>query len=69
MPENSGCLRASSIVFQPICGIFSAGSDGAIYLAWRQVYAGNIRDITFTSSRDGGRTFAPPATFSGRPSG
>ena len=28
MPANSGCWRFSSIVFQPICGIFSAGSAG-----------------------------------------
>ena len=32
MPANSGCWRLSSIVFQPICGIFSAGSAGVISL-------------------------------------
>lgn len=41
-----------------------SGSDGAIYTAWRQVYPGNIRDIAFTSSRDGGKTFAPPSRVS-----
>jgi hypothetical protein len=30
---------------------------GAIYAAWRHVYPGNIRDIAFIASRDGGRTF------------
>ncbi len=39
-------------------------ADGAIFLAWRHVYAGNMRDIALTSSRDGGRTFAPPARVS-----
>jgi hypothetical protein len=38
--------------------------DGTIYAAWRHVYPGNIRDIAFTVSRDGGRTFAPPTRVS-----
>ena len=37
---------------------------GAIYAAWRQVYEGNIRDIAFTKSADGGRTFSPPVRVS-----
>jgi len=37
---------------------------GAIYAAWRQVYEGNIRDIAFTKSTDGGRTFTPPVRVS-----
>ena len=32
MPANSGWSRLTSIVFQPICGIFSAGSAGSISL-------------------------------------
>ena len=40
-------------------------ADGStIYLAWRHVYPGNFRDIAFTRSRDGGRTFAPPIRVS-----
>ena len=38
--------------------------DGAIYAAWRHVYPGNIRDIAFVSSRNGGRSFAQPARVS-----
>jgi hypothetical protein len=38
--------------------------DGSLYLAWRHVYAGNIRDIAFTRSSDGGRTFAEPIRVS-----
>jgi len=38
--------------------------DGAIYAAWRHVYPGNLRDIAFTVSRDGGRTFADPIRVS-----
>ena len=42
----------------------AAGRDGAIFAAWRHVYPGNIRDIAFTLSRDGGRTFAAPQRVS-----
>jgi hypothetical protein len=40
------------------------GRKGEIFLAWRHVYPGNFRDIAFTSSTDGGRTFAPPVRVS-----
>jgi hypothetical protein len=41
-------------------------ADGApaIVAAWRHVYPGNIRDVAFTVSRDGGATFSPPARVS-----
>ena len=41
-----------------------AGADGAIFTAWRHVYEGNLRDIAFSASRDGGRTFAAPVRVS-----
>jgi hypothetical protein len=42
----------------------AAGSGTALYLAWRHVYPGNMRDIAFTVSRDGGKTFASPVRVS-----
>jgi hypothetical protein len=42
----------------------ASGRDGSIYAAWRQVYAGNVRDIAFTVSHDGGRSFATPIRVS-----
>jgi hypothetical protein len=42
----------------------AATADGSVYAVWRHVYPGNIRDIAFTVSRDGGRTFRPPARVS-----
>jgi hypothetical protein len=42
----------------------AAGPNGALYAAWRHVYPGNIRDIAFAASRDGGRTFDPPVRVS-----
>ncbi len=41
-----------------------ASGGGRLLSAWRHVYAGNLRDIAFTESRDGGRTFAPIARVS-----
>jgi hypothetical protein len=40
------------------------GADGAIYAAWRHVYPGDLRDIAFTVSRDGGKSFSAPARVS-----
>jgi hypothetical protein len=40
------------------------GVNGAIYAAWRHVCPGNIRDVAFTWSGDGGRTFAAPTPVS-----
>jgi hypothetical protein len=31
-----------------------------VYAAWRHVYPGNLRDIAFTMSQDGGRSFSIP---------
>ncbi len=42
----------------------STAPDGTLFAAWRHVYTDNTRDIAFTVSRDGGRTFAPPARVS-----
>ncbi|MEQ1728586.1 MAG: sialidase family protein [Vicinamibacterales bacterium] len=42
----------------------AAGPANSLYLAWRHVYANNMRDIAFTVSRDGGKTFAAPVRVS-----
>ena len=34
------------------------GPNGQLFAAWRHVYPGNIRDIAFSQSLDGGRTFS-----------
>src|SRR5262245_5896311 len=46
------------------CKTALAIAHGTIYAAWRHVYPGNMRDIAFTSSRDGGKTFSPPVRVS-----
>lgn len=42
----------------------AAGANGEVHAAWRHVYPGDLRDMAFTTSRDGGRTFAPPQRVS-----
>jgi hypothetical protein len=42
----------------------AADSAGGIYTAWRHVYKGNVRDLAFTKSTDGGHTFTPPVRVS-----
>jgi hypothetical protein len=42
----------------------AVGADGTIYSAWRHVYAGNHRDIAFSMSSNGGRTFSAPIRVS-----
>lgn len=42
----------------------AATPTGGIYAAWRHVYPGNIRDIAFISSPDGGRHFGSAARVS-----
>ncbi|MCI0717418.1 MAG: glycoside hydrolase [Acidobacteria bacterium] len=36
------------------------GSQGEVFVAWRHVFEGNIRDMVVATSRDGGEIFAPP---------
>lgn len=40
------------------------GSDGRVYVAWRQVLPGNYRHIAVSSSTDGGQTFSEPVIAS-----
>jgi hypothetical protein len=43
---------------------FATGRNGELFAAWRHVYPGNLRDIAFTVSRDGGGSFSPIARVS-----
>ena len=36
------------------------GSNGDVYVVWRRVFPGDIRDMAVSISRDGGQTFAEP---------
>jgi len=38
----------------------AVGDDGNVYVAWRKVFDGDIRDIVVASSRDNGNSFSEP---------
>lgn len=49
----------------PCCRVaIATGSAGEVYVAWRKVFDGDIRDIVVSTSRDGGETFAEPVRVS-----
>lgn len=37
----------------------ATSSDGVVYVAWRKIFEGNIRETVVSRSMDGGRTFSP----------
>lgn len=39
----------------------AVGPDRTVYMAWRKVFEGNVRDVVVARSSDGGRTFATPS--------
>ena len=43
----------------------AAGTNGSLYAAWRHVFPGNLRDMAFTMSTDGGRSFGPRSASAG----
>jgi hypothetical protein len=68
MAQRSGLYYAADGVaerelFKGVCycckTAMATGPKGEIYAAWRHVFAGNMRDMGFTMSRDGGKTFTP----------
>jgi hypothetical protein len=71
MAQRSGLYYANSAggaasereLFKGVCycckTAMTTGPDGTLYAAWRHVFAGNFRDMGFTASRDGGKTFSP----------
>ena len=52
----------ASIVTNGVCycckTAVAAGPRNEVFVAWRHVYPGNLRDIAFSASPDGGRTFS-----------
>ena len=45
----------------PCCRPMQAiAPDGALWIAWRKTFEGNVRDIVLASSADHGKTFSPP---------
>jgi hypothetical protein len=38
----------------------ATSADGLVYVAWRKIFDGNIRETVVSRSTDGGQTFSPP---------
>lgn len=62
--EDGGRTFGPSVVVAeqacPCCRTsLAVGPGGEVYLAWRAVFAGSIRDIVVARSDDGGRSFRP----------
>ena len=53
---------AENVCFCCKTAVAVSGSD--VYAAWRQIYAGSIRDIAFARSSDAGATFREPVRVS-----
>jgi hypothetical protein len=53
---NSVCFCCKTAIAAP--------RERILFAAWRHVYPGNLRDIAFAASADGGRTFGPPVRVS-----
>ncbi len=63
--HDGGASFSKSLVVDgdtcPCCRTSVAvGPDGAIYLGWRKVFNGQVRDIAVARSTDGGQTFEEP---------
>lgn len=59
---DAGKPIASGVCY--CCKTSLVASGDAFYGVWRNVYAGSQRDIAFTASQDGGRTFSAPVRVS-----
>jgi hypothetical protein len=61
--SSSGSTATERELFKGVCycckTAMATGPDGTLYAAWRHVFAGNFRDMGFTTSRDGGKSFSP----------
>jgi Cu/Ag efflux protein CusF len=63
-----GRWNAETRLATNVCGCcktaMATGRDGSVYVAFRNIYPGSLRDISFTMSHDGARTFSPPVRVS-----
>ncbi|MEX2572480.1 MAG: sialidase family protein [Gemmatimonadota bacterium] len=62
---DGGRSFSDSVVLEtnscPCCRTsMAAGPDGALYVTWRKIYEGDVRDIALARSTDGGRSFSEP---------
>ncbi len=66
--SSEGRWRPEARLATNVCGCCKTAilsrADGSVYVAFRNIYRGDLRDISLSVSRDGGRTFAAPVRIS-----
>lgn len=62
--DGGRTFSASVVVDRDACPCcrtaLARGTDGTVYVAWRKVFAGDVRDVVVARSRDGGASFERP---------
>jgi hypothetical protein len=62
--DGGKTFSASVVVDRDACPCcrtsLARGPDGTLYIAWRKVYSGDVRDVVVARSTDGGVTFEAP---------
>jgi hypothetical protein len=62
--DGGKTFEASRVVDAGVCPCcrtsLAIGADGAVYVAWRKVYAGDVRDVVVARRGPGDASFGPP---------
>jgi hypothetical protein len=62
--DGGRTFGASAVVDRDACPCcrtsLARGPDGTLYVAWRKIFAGDVRDIVVARSTDGGATWEAP---------
>jgi hypothetical protein len=62
--DGGSSFREIAVVDRDVCPCcrtgLATGPDGSVYVAWRKIFEGEVRDIAIARSMDGGATFDAP---------
>jgi hypothetical protein len=63
--DGGESFQEVSVVDRGVCPCcrtgLAIGPDGSVYVVWRKIFEGDVRDIAIARSTDGGATFGEPA--------
>lgn len=64
LAPSDSVFRVSDPIAADVCPCcrtsLALGPEGTLYLAWRRVFPGDVRDVVVARSEDGGRSFSAP---------
>lgn len=67
--DGGKTFSASVVVDRDACPCcrtsLARGPDGTVYIAWRKIFAGDVRDVVVARSTDGGASFETPVKVHG----